>query len=74
MSGPFRDREAHVGEDRDDLVRHLREGMDAARLDRRIGDRQRQVQRLAFELRFKRGGFQDFAAGAAPPSPGPLAH
>ena len=37
MSGPFGDREAHVGEDRDDLVRHLADRVDAAGLDRRRG-------------------------------------
>ena len=40
------DREAHVGEDRDDLVDHLADRMDAAACQRPIADRQRHVGRL----------------------------
>ena len=40
---PFGDREAHVGEDRGELVDHLADRMDAADLGRRLAHRQRDV-------------------------------
>ena len=60
---PFGDREAHVGEDGDDLVRHLADRMDAAGLDRGRPHRQGHVERLALELGFERGLLQHAAAG-----------
>ena len=51
---PFGDGEAHLGEDRGDLVHHLADRMDAPGLDAGQGDRQRDVERLALELRLER--------------------
>ena len=47
----FGDREAHVAEDRGDLVDHLADRMDAAALGRRLAHRQRHVDRLGGEPR-----------------------
>ena len=47
----FGDREAHVGEDRGDLVDHLADRMDAAALGRRRADRQRHVDVFGGEPR-----------------------
>ena len=47
---PFGDREAHLGENGDDLVHHLADRMDAPGLDAAQGNRQRDVERLALEL------------------------
>src|SRR5205823_13305931 len=50
--GTFRDREAHIGEDRGQLVHHLAERMDAAGLGRRILQRSEEhtseLQSLAY--------------------------
>ena len=51
---PFGDGKAHLGENGGDLVHHLADRMDAAGLDARQGDRQRDVERLALELRLER--------------------
>ena len=45
----FGDREAHVGEDRGELVDHLADRMDAAGLGRRLAHRQRDVDGLGGE-------------------------
>ena len=60
---PFGDRKAHVGENRDDLVHHLADRMDAAGLDAGQADRQGHVDRLALELRLERGLLQHRAPG-----------
>ena len=49
------DREAHVAEDRGDLVDHLADRMDAAALGRRLPDRQRHVDLFGGEPRGDRG-------------------
>ena len=59
---PFGDREAHVGEDGDDLVRHLADRMDAAGLDAGGRRGQGEVERLPLELGDERRPFQDAAA------------
>ena len=59
---PFGDGEAHVGEDGDDLVHHLAQGVDAAGLDARQADGQGHVLGLALELRLER----DFPEDRAP--------
>ena len=46
---PFGDGEAEIGEDRGDLVDDLADRMDAAGLERRRADRQRDVDALGFE-------------------------
>ncbi len=62
---PFGDREAHVGEDGDDLVRHLADRMDAAGLDGGAAHRQGEVERLALELGFERGLLEHGRGGVA---------
>ena len=54
MSGPFGDREAHVGEDRGQFVDHLADRMDAARFGRRLAHRQRDVDGLGVEAGVER--------------------
>ena len=58
---PFGDGKAHVGEDRDDLVHHLAQRVDAAGLDARQTDGEGHVLSLALELGLERGLFQDRA-------------
>ncbi len=60
--GTFGDREAHVGEDRGELVDHLADGMDAADLGGRLAHRQGHVDRLGVEARLERGILQGVAA------------
>ena len=55
---PFGDRKAHVGENGGDLVHHLADRMDAAGLDAGQADGQRDVERLALELRLERRALQ----------------
>ena len=55
---PFGDRKAHLGENGDDLVHHLADRMDAARLDAAQRNRQRDVDRLALELRLEACAFE----------------
>ena len=59
---PFGDREAHVGEDGDNLVHHLADRVDPAGLDSGQSHRQRDVERLALELGCERGLLQHAAA------------
>ncbi len=51
---PFGDGEAHLGENGGDLVHHLADRMDAPGLDAGQGNGQRDVERLALELRLER--------------------
>jgi hypothetical protein len=60
--GAFRDREAHVGEDRGQLVDHLADRMDAALIRRRLAHRQRDVDGLGVEARVERGVLERVAA------------
>ena len=60
--GTFGDREAHVGEDRGQLVDHLADRMDAALLRRRLAHRQRDVDGLGVEARVERGVLERVAA------------
>ena len=59
---PFGDGEAHVGENRGDLVHHLADRMDAPGLDAGQADGQRDVERFALELRLERRRFEHRAA------------
>ena len=59
---PFGDRKAHLGENGGDLVHHLADRMDAPGLDARQGDGQRDVERLALELRLERRALEHRAA------------
>ena len=49
MSGTFGDREAHIGEDRGELVDHLADRMDAPGLRRALAHRQRDVDAFGVE-------------------------
>ena len=53
--GAFGDGKAHVGEDRGQLVDHLRDRMHAADFRRRLAHRQRDVDGLGVEPRIERG-------------------
>ena len=55
---PLGDGEAHVGEDRRDLVDHLADRVDAAGLDARGAHGQRHVERLGLQPRLERGRLQ----------------
>ena len=59
---PFGDGEAHLGENRGDLVHHLADRVDAPGLDARQRDGQGHVERLALELRLERRPFEHRAA------------
>ena len=58
----FGDGEAHVGEDRGELVHHLADRMHAARFGRRLAHRQRDVHGLGGEPRVERRALEAFAA------------
>ena len=60
---PLGDLEAHVGEDRGDLVDDLGDRMDAAGLERRGAERQRDVDPLGLEARRELGLLEHGAAG-----------
>src|SRR5205823_12733071 len=54
----FRDREAHIREDRDEFFSDLSNGVDAPDLGRRFAHRQRDIYSLAVEARVQRGSFE----------------
>ena len=60
--GTLGDGEAHVGEDRGELVDHLRDRMDAADLERRFAHRQRDVDALGVEALVERRALERVAA------------
>ena len=60
--GTFGDGEAHIGEDRGQLVDDLRDRMDAPGLERRFAHRQRDVDALGVEPRRQRRALECIAA------------
>ena len=57
----FSDGKTHIGEDRGQLVNHLRDRMHATDLERRFAYRQRDVEAFAVEPRFQSGALERFA-------------
>ena len=60
--GAFGDRKSHVGENRREFVPDLAQRVDAAGFDRRLAQRQRDVDGLFRQTRVKRGRLQHIAA------------